>query len=302
MQKAIVTVDLSKSLPRFCNADVHQLRAAKPLSSKNNASYLFFVFYSGKCQKSVCESGLQLRLARQLVAAVLELNFHLNPSFVHLQSFGKMDVVSGTSGAAGAGSAGGQSVPAAERPAPNILICGTPGTGKTTLAQTATERTGMKYINVGDVIKEKAFHAGKDAEFDTLILDQASEDKLLDELEPVMGAGGNIVEYHSVDFFPERWFDLVLVLRTNNTVLFDRLTARGYSGKKIEENVSAEIFGVVAEEARESYDENIVHELASDSMGDVEASLARIAAWLAAWHAEHSGAAAAPAGGAGAGR
>lgn len=212
-----------------------------------------------------------------------------------------MDVVSGNSGAAGAGSAGGQAVPAAERSAPNILICGTPGTGKTTLAQTAAERTGLKYINVGDVIKEKGFHAGKDAEFDTLILDQASEDKLLDDLEPVMAAGGNIVEYHSVDFFPERWFDLVLVLRTNNTVLFDRLTARGYSAKKIEENVSAEIFGVVAEEARESYDEGIVHELASDSMADVEASLGRITAWLAAWQAEHGGAAAAAAGGAGAG-
>lgn len=158
----------------------------------------------------------------------------------------------------------------------------------------------MRYINVGDIIKEKGFHAGKDMEFDSLILDQASEDKLLDDLEPIMATGGSIVEYHSVDFFPERWFDLVLVLRTNNTVLFDRLTARGYSSKKIEENVSAEIFGVVAEEARESYDENIVHELTSDSLADVEASLGRVTAWLAAWNAEHGVAGAA--GGAGAGR
>jgi hypothetical protein len=75
-------------------------------------------------------------------------------------------------------------------------------------------------------IREKGFHAGRDEAFDALVLDEASEDKLLDELEPAMAAGGNVVEFHSVDFFPERWFDLVLVLRTDNTTLFDRLTAR----------------------------------------------------------------------------
>ena len=52
-----------------------------------------------------------------------------------------------------------------------------------------------------------------------------------------MSRGGNIVDSHSIDYFPERWFDLVLVLRTNNTVLFDRLTKRGYSQKKVTENI-----------------------------------------------------------------
>ena len=58
-----------------------------------------------------------------------------------------------------------------------------------------------------------------------------------DELEEQMSRGGNIVDSHSIDYFPERWFDLVLVLRTNNTVLFDRLTKRGYSQKKVTENI-----------------------------------------------------------------
>jgi adenylate kinase len=38
--------------------------------------------------------------------------------------------------------------------------------------------------------------------------------------------GGVLVDFHSVGFFPERWFDLVIVLRTDNTVLFDRLAKR----------------------------------------------------------------------------
>ena len=50
------------------------------------------------------------------------------------------------------------------------------------------------------------------------------EDMVCDELEPLMsGRGGIILEFHSCDFFPERWFDLIVLLRTENKNLFDRL-------------------------------------------------------------------------------
>ena len=45
-------------------------------------------------------------------------------------------------------------------------------------------------------------------------------------MEDQMTEGGRIVDYHGCDFFPERWFDIVFVLRTNNTALFDRLSKR----------------------------------------------------------------------------
>ena len=54
-----------------------------------------------------------------------------------------------------------------------------------------------------------------------------------------------MVEHHVPELFPERWFDLVLVLRCNNTLLYDRLSQRGYTGPKLEDNLSAEIFQVV---------------------------------------------------------
>jgi len=41
-----------------------------------------------------------------------------------------------------------------------------------------------------------------------------------------MVAGGSIVDHHSCDYFPERWFDLVVVLQTDNTVLYQRLEKR----------------------------------------------------------------------------
>ena len=43
--------------------------------------------------------------------------------------------------------------------------------------------------------------------------------QVIDELEDRMQEGGVMVEYHGCDFFPERWFDAVFVLRTDNTIL-----------------------------------------------------------------------------------
>ncbi len=50
--------------------------------------------------------------------------------------------------------------------------------------------------------------------------------EVVDELESIMSRGGNIVDFHCADFFPERWFQLVVLLQCNNDVLYDRLTAR----------------------------------------------------------------------------
>ena len=36
----------------------------------------------------------------------------------------------------------------------NILICGTPGTGKSTLAEKVVDETGWKLVNVGQYAKD----------------------------------------------------------------------------------------------------------------------------------------------------
>merc|ERR1712121_458457 len=102
-------------------------------------------------------------------------------------------------------------------------------------------------------------------------------------LEEQMSEGGNIVDYHGCDFFPERWFDIVFVLRTDNTILYKRLENRGYSEKKVQKNVECEIFQSLLEEARESYDVNIVHELQSNTPEDMERNLEQIIQWINAW-------------------
>jgi adenylate kinase len=101
-------------------------------------------------------------------------------------------------------------------------------------------------------------------------------------MEPLLSRGGNIVDYHSCDFFPERWFDLVLVLSTSTEVLFDRLQNRGYSNRKIDENMECEIMQVVYESAMESYRPEIVHRLESNTIDDMDTNSARLKAWYEA--------------------
>lgn len=138
---------------------------------------------------------------------------------------------------------------------------------------------------MGDLVREKGCHQGRDDEFDCFVLD---EDKVCDELEDIMAQGGQLVDFHTCDFFPERWFDLVLVLCVDNTTLFDRLTKRGYSTKKVSENVECEIMQVVLQDARESYAPEIVQEMTSATVEDMEMNAARVVQWLEQWVRDHA--------------
>ena len=173
--------------------------------------------------------------------------------------------------------------PPAPRSRPNILVTGTPGTGKTTLCEALATTLSMTHVNVGSLVSAKGFHAGTDPVFDAFVLDEAAEERLLDELEPAIATGGQLIDFHTPSLFPERFFAAVLVLRTSTAPLYDRLVARGYPEVKVQENMSAEIMEVVLEEARESYDPEIVHVLKSDTVGDIDDAVARVAGWVVAW-------------------
>ena len=60
---------------------------------------------------------------------------------------------------------------ASERTRPNILITGTPGTGKTTLAAAVAAASGLTHIDVGTAIREQELHCGWDEDFECHIVD-----------------------------------------------------------------------------------------------------------------------------------
>lgn len=165
------------------------------------------------------------------------------------------------------------------RQKPNILVTGTPGTGKTSMCSLLTDSTTLRHINVGDLVKQKHLHDGWDPDLQCYVL---NEDLLCDELEDLMKDGGNIVDYHGCELFPERWFDLVVVLQTDNSILYDRLTNRGYMGQKLQSNMECEIFQVLLEEAEENYSHDIVMPLTSNTIEDMSNNVEVLKGWFTA--------------------
>ena len=133
---------------------------------------------------------------------------------------------------------------------------------------------GFEYIKLSDLIKSKKLYKEWNDKFDVPEFDI---DMVCDELESVMSQrGGIILEFHSCDFFPERWFQLVVLLRCDNTTLYDRLVERGYKEEKITENIECEIFGELAEEVHESYSADVTLELNSISVEDMQKNMEQI--------------------------
>jgi adenylate kinase len=174
----------------------------------------------------------------------------------------------------------------------NILICGTPGTGKSTVAKLVLEKANAnaaakndterqqkyEYINVGDIAKAEKFYDSFDEKLNSYVID---EDKILDHLEPLISKGGMILDYHSSEFFPERFFSHVIVLtcgREDTKILYERLEKReGYTKEKIRQNVECEIFGECVEEAKEAYTgDGVVHVRSNETEEEMEETVAFI--------------------------
>lgn len=167
------------------------------------------------------------------------------------------------------------------RKLPNIIITGTPGCGKTSHAQEFTsQHPEFTHINVSDFARDNECIEGYDNERDSSIV---NEDKLLDLLEPLSEEGGLVLDWHCCEIFPERWIDLVVVVRCNNTLLYERLEKRGYSQSKITENVQCEIMQVLLTEAQDSYDNNIIVELQSEDLDSLDDNVSRLSQWYKSW-------------------
>ncbi|XP_055683089.1 adenylate kinase isoenzyme 6 homolog [Lutzomyia longipalpis] len=166
---------------------------------------------------------------------------------------------------------------------PNILLSGTPGVGKSRLAKEVSEKLDLKWLDVSAIAKKNNFLSGEDKVLECPILD---EDALLDHLEPIMEKEGNILEYHACEMFPERWFHLVFVVRCCNTILYDRLAKRKYNEKKLQSNIECEIFQTILEEAQDSYQEEIIHELTNETEEQFQENVSKIVELIQSWQSD----------------
>ncbi|KAI1290297.1 Adenylate kinase isoenzyme 6 [Halotydeus destructor] len=171
---------------------------------------------------------------------------------------------------------------------PNILIAGTPGTGKSTLVSKLLNNVKLpaeyEHVDVNEFAKANGCLGEHDAVLDCDILD---EDKLIVALELTLEDGGKILDYHGADLFPEDLIDHVFVTRTDNSILYDRYTDRGYSELKVSNNIQSEIFQVILDEALEGFGEDGVTELQNNNLADLEANCDKVIKWIKDWIEEN---------------
>lgn len=131
-------------------------------------------------------------------------------------------------------------------------ITGTPGTGKSVIADELARR-GHTVIHITDIVQP--YVIGDDEERDTQVIDV---DRLACEFKPVNG----FIEGHFAHLLP---CDKIVVLRCRPDELESRLKQRKYRARKIQENMDAEALDVCLIETVDMFDPSAIFEL--DSSG-----------------------------------
>lgn len=57
------------------------------------------------------------------------------------------------------------------RTKPNIIITGTPGTGKTSHCDILAANAGLKHLSINQIVKDRSCHDGWDEEYKSWIVD-----------------------------------------------------------------------------------------------------------------------------------
>ncbi|WP_297417989.1 adenylate kinase family protein [Thermococcus sp.] len=141
-----------------------------------------------------------------------------------------------------------------------IAVTGTPGVGKTTVSKLLSRRLGYGYVGVKEFAVENGIGRpiGEELEIDV--------DELAGKMEKAFSGKNVVIDGHLSHFVPA---DLVIVLRAHPKLVADRLKKRGYSRKKLSENVEAEFIDVILVEALEENERVIEVDATGKTPGEI---------------------------------
>jgi adenylate kinase len=132
-----------------------------------------------------------------------------------------------------------------------IVVTGTPGTGKTTVAKKLAKLLGYRYVDVNQVIAHHKLSEGYDLKRKCKIIDTKKLNLILIRLIKA-SKDGLVIDSHLSHYLPTKYVDTCIVTRCKLKTLKRRLARRGYDKEKIKENIESEIFEVCLIEAKEN--------------------------------------------------
>ena len=142
-----------------------------------------------------------------------------------------------------------------------IIITGTPGTGKTTIAKNSAKKLNFLNLDINQTIKKYKIKFSYDKKRKCKIIDIKKLNKaLISEIKLIKTKNSNsefeffgiIIDSHLSHYLPKRYVDLCIVAKCNLKILKKRLEKRHYGKNKIRENLDAEIFDTCYTEALEA--------------------------------------------------
>lgn len=137
-----------------------------------------------------------------------------------------------------------------------LLITGTPGTGKSTVAEILKTKIGASLVGVNELVEDKHLCNGIDEDRGYKIVDL---DAMCLELNRVVETSKDgdilIVEGHLSHYFEGG--DIVIVLRAKPNVLRERLKTKGWTNSKIQENIEAEAIDICTFESYEIHGDKV---------------------------------------------
>jgi len=142
-----------------------------------------------------------------------------------------------------------------------IVITGTPGVGKSTVAKALASKLGGQYINVGDLAKKENLIVEADEKRDTFVADIR---RLRTRFRAILKkAEGDVIldGHYAYDVIPKTIEPSVFVLRRDPVRLEPILKERGYDENKVYENLAAEALDVCLMGALERFAHGRVAEM-----------------------------------------
>ncbi|MDO8556611.1 MAG: adenylate kinase family protein [Nanoarchaeota archaeon] len=124
-----------------------------------------------------------------------------------------------------------------------IIISGTPGTGKTTLAKKIAKHLHAEYLDVNTLIQPYHLAQGYDEQLKTYLINKK---RLIKTLNMIINKSKTllIIDSHLSHYLPKKYVKLCIITKCTMPILKQRLSKRGYTGRKIQENLDSERFDV----------------------------------------------------------
>lgn len=134
------------------------------------------------------------------------------------------------------------------------IITGTPGTGKSTLAQELGEEFDRSVINITGLLRQRKLDSEWDDKRQCFLVDVERLTEILEDLAQTTPDA--IIDGHLSHYLSPQYVDRCIVTKCDLAELKRRLEERGYDEDKIRENLDCEIFDVCHVEATE-YGHNV---------------------------------------------